>query len=525
MANLKYSSIGNCNTPSECGNSSIIGYSNCAGCNNSTTIGTYSCAMADFSTAIGICATALGECSAAIGYITRACGVTSTATGSCTTACGVNSTAMGRCSVASGESSVAAGSCSIASNSYAFAVGHNSVASSTSSVAMGYGSEASSNYAFAVGHNSVASGMGSVAMGYNGSEASGNYAFAVGRNTAASKVGSVAMGFISEASGYSSVSFGYFTKAAGKASLATGSCTTANGSYSLVMGYNECTTCPTNDSANSLIIQHNAPTILLCGTTGDGYFDGGADIGAAADYAEYFESADCSCLTRGRFVSFAEGTDCICYGCNELLGIVSAQPAIVGDTATFQYQGMYQKDEFNTYIRDWQENTHVDEISIYKNESELDSEEAETVTYLFKVSDTDMYLKDENLVSFKLEILDLDGNVLETITNKDDLVDKEFDSEVTATLTSTVKHYDRLKSDTYDESKEYVPRSERPEWSPIGLLGKLWVYYVDGEDIIKGDYVTANEDGLAVKCLKTDENAYRVMDVNSDYNLVKVFFK
>ena len=185
-------------------------------------------------------------------------------------------------------------------------------------------------------------------------------------------------------------------------------------------------------------------------TAGDGYFDGVADS-AAADYAEYFESADGSELERGYFVSFAQGSECVEYGNSELVGIVSAAPAVVGDSQSLNHKGKYQKDEFGAYIRE------------------------------------------------PVKLYDDDG-----------------------VYTHTEMH--KMLSEDFDPTQEYIPRSDRPEWSPIGLLGKLWVHVATGETIAIGDYVTSDSEGKAIKCLRMDSDSFRVMDINSEHNLVKVLY-
>ena len=191
--------------------------------------------------------------------------------------------------------------------------------------------------------------------------------------------------------------------------------------------------------------------VFKVSTTGNGYFDGAADLGNA-DYAEYFESADGSVLERGHFVSFAQGSECVEYGNSELVGIVSAAPAVVGDSQSLHYKGKYQKDEFGAYIRE------------------------------------------------PVELYDDDG-----------------------VYTHTEMH--KMLSEDFDPTQEYIPRSDRPEWSPIGLLGKLWVHSATGETIATGDYVTSDIGGKAIKCLRTDTNSFRVISINNEHNLVRVLYK
>jgi hypothetical protein len=133
---------------------------------------------------------------------------------------------------------------------------------------------------------------------------------------------------------------------------------------------------------------------------GDGYFDGGADL-AAADYAEYFEWEDGNpdnedrvgksvVLVTGSIIRFANAQD----PAADIIGIVSAKPAIVGDSAWNEWAGKYVKDAFGR------------KVNVNPNPGQ--------VTW-------------------------------EVVPG-------------------------------FDESEVYIPRADRPEWSPIGLLGKLRVF-------------------------------------------------
>ena len=456
--------------------------------------------------------------------------------------------------IAGGSGHFAAGSGNYVggpSADYSIAMGAFTTASGDTSTAMGVFTTASGNFSTAMGMFTNAWGETSTAMGSN-TIADGKASTAMGESTAASGCGSTAMGAFTTASANFSTSMGMFTNASGCGSTAMGNCTTACGNFStamgsntiacgassLVMGFNSSNFCPTNSSQHSLIMQYNAPKILLCAPNGVGYFDGGTSSSVGADYAEYFESANGTCLERGHFVSFAEGSSCICYGNTELLGIVSADPAIVGDTQSFQYQGMYKKDEFKVYIKEWQESTEEKELHIEKSEFEetltnvdinengiKKSEFEEVNTYVFNPEDVINEIDMDDVVKFSVLIKDTAGNTIDEFTTLEEIVRTEYDFEVTATLSKTVKFYDRVKEDTYDESLKYLPRSERPEWSPIGLLGKLWVYLADGEVVTVGDYVTADTTGKAVKCLGTEPKSFRVIETNPEFNLVKIFFK
>jgi hypothetical protein len=122
---------------------------------------------------------------------------------------------------------------------------------------------------------------------------------------------------------------------------------------------------------------------------GNGYADGSWN-GGGADYAEYFEWADGNINNedrRGYSVSLVNNKIKIAEQGENIIGVISANPSIVGDAAWNKWSGKYLKDEFNSYI------------------------------------------------------LDKDGH--------------------------------RTLNPNYDEKAEYIPREQRPEWSVVGLMGKL----------------------------------------------------
>lgn len=126
---------------------------------------------------------------------------------------------------------------------------------------------------------------------------------------------------------------------------------------------------------------------------GDGqvFTDGSTSMSTPADYAEYFEWADGNPNNEDRVgysVSLINGTQIkISEEGEESIGIVSGNPAVVGDAAWNNWIGKYKKDEFNRYIRD--------------------------------------------------------------------------------------ENGDRILSEDYNSEEEYVSRENRPEWSPVGMVGKL----------------------------------------------------
>ena len=90
---------------------------------------------------------------------------------------------------------------------------------------------------------------------------------------------------------------------------------------------------------------------------------------------------------------------------------------------------------------------------------------------------------------------------------------KGTEEEYTETL-----HVKKISAN-YDPSKTYIPRSDRPEWAPVGLLGKVLVRQ-DGT-LAVGDYVKAIN-GIATK--SDEKTNIRVLEVVSE-SIVKLLIK
>ena len=70
----------------------------------------------------------------------------------------------------------------------------------------------------------------------------------------------------------------------------------------------------------------------------------------------------------------------------------------------------------------------------------------------------------------------------------------------------------------YNNEKEYIPRSKRPEWDAVGIVGKL-VAIDDGTCDIDG-WCAVGKEGIATK--SEQQTRFRVMS-RLDKNHIKVF--
>ena len=196
-----------------------------------------------------------------------------------------------------------------------------------------------------------------------------------------------------------------------------------------------------------------------------------------ADYAELFEWKDGNPTNEdrvGRFVTL-DG-DMIRLASSEddyILGIVSGRPFVLGNGDCDSWTSMYLTDKFNRYLEEPAE----------KLEPLLDND--------------GNYIYDDNGQLLTQVCTDANGNVI----------------------------YDGTRlvlNPLYDPDKVYISRLDRPEWSPIGMLGVLTVID-DGSCEVNG-YATVNNDGYATKATPTSINKYRVIS-RIDESTVKVVFR
>lgn len=161
-----------------------------------------------------------------------------------------------------------------------------------------------------------------------------------------------------------------------------------------------------------------------------------------ADYAEFFEWTDGNPEAEDRVGYFVKLSGNKIVKCGEFdtpLGIVSATPAIVGDSSELHWQGKFITDDFG------------------------------------RVQYHDVVVPAE---------LDENGNII------------------------TEEHIENqpILNPDWNADEKYVPRKDRPEWSTVGVLGKLVVY--DDGTLQSGDICRCGANGKAVKSI---ENGYPVL--------------
>ncbi len=299
--------------------------------------------------------------------------------------------------------------------------------------------------------------------------AEGSCSHAEGGQTIAEGSCSHAEGTYTTATGFSSHAEGTDTQAKGDCSHAGGYRTIAN-DYQTTIGKFNIDTMGGEEQGitGSTFIIGNGTNNSARSNCFRVQYDGGVYAKAAyhssgADYAEYFQWKDDNTNNEDRvglFVTLDGEKISIAKPNDDILGIVSACPSICGDANEDQWKGMYQTDIYGRPI--------LEEVAI---------------------PDEFIMLPDPQ-------------NPEKTI--------KELIREAHTEIRQKV-------NEDYDTTQQYIPRSKRPEWSAIGLLGKL-VVIDDGSCIING-YCKVGEGGIAV--ISEQKTRFRVM-ARLDDNHIKI---
>ena len=198
--------------------------------------------------------------------------------------------------------------------------------------------------------------------------------------------------------------------------------------------------------------------------TNDGrmYVDATGSTFNGADYAEYFEWSDGNSnnedragysvvLKDGDKIGIATAGD----SPSSIIGVISAVPAIVGDGQDLSWRGKWKKDEFGREITTpvqylvWNHGYEEDE-----NGNKVPVKQPDP-THQMSMESADS----QGEVGPKLDKMIADGRVPQFA----------IDNNIIMNATR------RVRDPLYDETKKYVPREFRQEWSPVGLVGKLIV--------------------------------------------------
>lgn len=267
--------------------------------------------------------------------------------------------------------------------------------------------------------------------------------------------GTVAEGSNTEASGIYAHTEGRNTKATALCTHAGGYFTIAAAPRQTVIGENNK---ESTDSRDVFIIGNGSGDTsrsnCLRVTNANGVYSNSTYKSSGADYAEFFQWFDDNpnnedrvglfVTLDGEKIRLAEPED------DYILGIVSGCPSILGDVYDDNWKGMYETDIYGRPI----------------------FEEVEVPAETMEVPDPE--------------------NPEQTITKVICKAHKEIRQKL---------------NPNYDPTQEYIPRSERPEWDAVGMMGKLVV--IDDGTCKGNGWCTVGNGGIATNSEKRTK--YRVM--------------
>ena len=340
----------------------------------------------------------------------------------------------------------------------------NTASSNYSAVVAGNNNSASSNYSAVVaGINNSASGNNSVVVaGSNNSVSNNNSVVLGGTNNSVTAASSAILGgYTNSALDFCAVISGYNNKALtqqlksghySKDGVAGNTTGTTGDAFIIGNGTSA-------SRSNAFRVAYNGSVYGLSAFNSTG-----------ADYAEMFEWADGNSNSedrRGLFVTFDE-TDFskirLANAGDEVIGVISATPSVIGNSYDDTWQGMYKTDIFGQPIS---HTVHYD--AVYKEREVPDVDE--------------------------------EGNELETTHTEQVLVHEAYDAE------------EYILNPDFDPEQEYVPRSQRKEWAVVGIVGQVVV--VDDGTCVAGGRCTVGSNGKATVA----ESGIRVLERLDDTHI------
>lgn len=229
---------------------------------------------------------------------------------------------------------------------------------------------------------------------------------------------------------------------------------------------------------------------------GNGVCDG-SWTGGGADYAEYFEWLDGNPDAEDRRgLSVVLDGDKIrpALAGEQPIGVISANPSVVGDGDIDRWKGKYLRDDFGAYIwEDYEAVSWTETITEAETVLEQATEAQERTREVIQVLDGQAVLKTvtETVQVPLFDELPLVGEQgsdlgihrvprmveVQRETTKEEKCSFAADAlpdgvAVPPEAERAIQQRRKLNPE-YDPSYEYVPRADRPEWDTVGLMGKL----------------------------------------------------
>ncbi len=451
-------------------------------------------------------------------------GKTTTASGDYSHAEGQNTKAIGTCSHAEGCNSTAEGDYShaggfetTASGLSSYAEGSRNVAGGNYSHAQNADNSASGNWSHAEGQLTVAQGDNSHAEGYK-THTIGSASHAEGMNVEANGAASHAEGTRTEANGSDSHAEGRYSVAEGEYSHAEGLSAKSNGDGSHAEGYN---TQALNSYAHAEGNETQANGIAAHSEGGwanaNGHYSHAEGLGTQASAYQH---------VQGKFNKISDGPEnqSSMIGDIFIIGNGTSETARSNALRTTTAGKTYGLDAFSGSGADYAEyfewldgNPNKEDrrgLFVTLDGDKIKPAAADDKYILGVVSATPVIEGDsQSEIWHGMYMTDVFGCKLTETVHVEEATD-EITGEV-------IPEHDETRwvlNPEYDPEQDYVRREERPEWSPIGMMGKL-VVKDDGSCQVNG-YCKPGENGIALN----SENGYRVI-ARLDDSHVRIILK
>ncbi|MBT2667115.1 hypothetical protein J7J00_16585 [Bacillus sp. ISL-4] len=436
---------------------------------------------------------ATGLASHAEGFLTNANGSSSHAEGSTTLAEGVASHAEGYFSRASANTAHAEGSSTLASGYASHAEGSNTRALNLHAHAEGNLTTASGIASHAEGENTVASGLVSHAEG-QGTRAQGESSHAEGDQTAAN-------GRASHAEGNLTLASGIFAHAEGQRTTASGDLSHAEGNQTQALGQNSHAEGALNIASGFTSHAEGVNTVA------SGFFSHTEGQSTNANLLEGVH-------VMGQFGAANE----LPYSWYLANGINASTPGLAAKilsngnvkidgtftTPAADYAEMFETTDGNPIEFGYFVSLEKDKVRIANGQDD----------FILGISSANpAYLADSGELRWKHKYLTTEwGEILYEET----ILPSVLDAGGNVVVPKRTELKPVLNPD-WDAAVEYKPRSSRPEWIAIGLLGKLLVRD-DGSCEVNG-YCMPNGEGIATKA----KQGYRVLDRTGTNQILVLF--
>ena len=202
-------------------------------------------------------------------------------------------------------------------------------------------------------------------------------------------------------------------------------------------------------------------TVFKVTSNGQVKSDHGSAMGTPADYAEYFEWVDgnssnvdrrgVTVVLDGKKVRPATGSD----DTSKIIGVVSALPAVVGDSCWNAWQEKWLRDAYGSFITEEQEFLVWNKFGFTTNKEGVKTANPQPDITLAE----NLFKSEEQILVSDIAAENAAGRCPQAA------IDQNL----------RIKRQARKLNPSWDSTKSYEPREDRPEWDAIGLLGKLSV--------------------------------------------------